>query len=365
MEEEYNNILKTNISENFSDSEFKHFNMKNYIKKTRVEFIYRPNEEIINDYFLDPFFLDLHNYYTSEEKSYLTTNMASEAKNGRSFKLEIDPDELFSSIGNAFIKKKYFDKDIINKPKADDIKENEYFNSKFRSGNQINDTIHKNTKTPKNKSLNNIIKEKGKEIEFDNENENNNQKNKSKSSLDDFLYFAVDTNSRSVNFPSLDLLHSNNIAEDPNTQLKEIAESNDIFHNNFYDNFEDILMKDAEYFKNNISNQQKVSSNNKLLMRKDSQVSNANSENLIINVNENSNSNLINSPKDDINKITKIQTQEIYENKMEIDDELNNEEKINLTKAESNLIYLHKYSKSDLNINKVDKQSKIAALNHL
>lgn len=141
-------MIKHNLADMSSDYDFNKFNLRNYIKKIKVEFIYKPNEDAVNEYMLDSFFNDLHNYYMNNEDK-------SHKEKSYSFQLEIDPYEKLENLQKNFISRIYMDKEILNDKDKDDkinfdeifsfrkYKENFKFN-KFEdsnSNNNINDNI--------------------------------------------------------------------------------------------------------------------------------------------------------------------------------------------------------------------------------
>jgi len=91
----------------------------NYNKKIKTDFIYRPNEEVLREYSLDKNLIDLHKYYLNND-TYLSSSKFKEKS--RSFKLDVDYNEIFSLLNKAFMNKKYNEKDIIKNDK--EIKHN-------------------------------------------------------------------------------------------------------------------------------------------------------------------------------------------------------------------------------------------------
>jgi hypothetical protein len=271
LHEEHTNILKTNIADILQDSEFRGFSIGNYTKKIKVEFSYKPNEEVLSEYSLDPFLLELHNHYLNKN-SEKSANKDHEYKNSaKAFKIEIDSNENFGSINKAFMRRKYNEKVIIpndsNKNAKDFLKEN--LLNKLTKGKT--DGIFIDKTTVKNPNIINIDNDDNlllseKDIKFNrNDNIDYNESEKAK----DYLEYFTDK-------------------EDLKHHKKEASVTEKFnFNNEFKRIYSQIDSEKADFLLDKNKDledffERKDSEMN--FLRKDSQISNATSEKMIINV---------------------------------------------------------------------------------
>jgi len=318
LHEGHADILKTNIADILSDSEFRGFNIGNYTKKLKAEFTYKPNEEVLSEYSLDPFLHDLHNYYSNNNSNEKGSGCA------KAFNLDIDSNEIFSSINRAFMRRKYNENDIIinaNNNNSNELKQNLLISNFIKEKSENEDFIFKdnkntlknflntnseNEKENKNNKNNNLLNEieikPNKSSNNGSEDANNNQY---------FLEYFIDKEEEEQDLnkqpkketleaekyigfrdPEKEIFDFNNVID----KKKKKAEEKFLFNNEFKRIYSEMDSEKADFYldkrKINSNNSHKQDFENFLfakasevnLMRKDSQLSNAASEKIVINI---------------------------------------------------------------------------------
>jgi len=320
----------------------------------------------------------LHNYYLNIENSDKEKNNIS-----KSFKLDIDINENFSSICKAFMKKIYNQKEILSNKESNYRynrfsklssnnnnllnkydKEKDYENKSKLNENQKNVTFYKENEIERKKDIGNEYFE----YFFDKD-----ESKEKKTNLDNEKYITFDESEKEItkklgpkgnklkifeekfNFnKNSKKLYSELYTEDA---IKD-SDNNNYFLNNLHSNKLNDL---EEFFSNkdfNFELNKDINSISRSFFRKDSQISNATSEKIYLNVgnddgesihinsNENSNNFLFKSLSDKLEK-------NIYElknnkNKMDLEEEnLGNSINNNYEKSHSELLDFKKNSNNE------------------